>query len=54
MVINMEIVKEKDEPNDIEKIKSFLLGLEFTCHSQPSSRNQIYSKNENIVIIKSK
>jgi hypothetical protein len=50
----MKIHEENVESSDIEKIKKFLLGLEFICHSQPSSRNQIYSKKENVVIIKSK
>jgi hypothetical protein len=50
----MNFPDEKKEINDIEKIKKFLLGLEFICLSQPSSRNQIYSKKEDIVIIKRK
>jgi len=43
---------EKTELNDIEKIKKFLLNLEFKCQSVPSSQNLIYSKKGNIVIIK--
>ena len=48
----MEISREKKEMNDIEKIKNFLVGLGFICQSQPSSQNLIYSKKEDIIIIK--
>jgi len=50
----MKISREKSGLNDIDKIKNFLIGLEFICHSLPSSRNLIYSKKGNIVIIKYK
>jgi hypothetical protein len=48
------MTKEKKESSDIEKIKKFLLELNFICHSQPSSQNQIFSKEEDIIIIKRK
>jgi len=50
----MKISTEKNELSDIDKIKKFLTGLNFICYSQPSSRNQIYSKKEDIIIIKRK
>lgn len=48
----MENLEEKRKLSDIDKIKKFLIGLEFTCHSEPSSQNLIYSKKGNIIIIK--
>lgn len=48
----MKISKEKKELSDVEKIKNFLVGLEFICHSQPQSQNLIYSKKGDIIIIK--
>lgn len=49
----MKISREKKEMNDTEKIKNFLVGLGFTCQSQPSSQNLIYSKKGDVIIIKS-
>ena len=43
---------EKKELSDIEKIKHFLLDLGFVCNSYPSAQHLIYSKNEEIIIIK--
>lgn len=48
----MKNIEEKGELSDIDKIKQFLIGLEFTCQSEPSSQNLIYSKKGNIIIIK--
>jgi len=48
----MKNLEEKRELSDIDKIKQFLIGLEFTCQSQPTSRNLIYSKKGDIIIIK--
>ena len=52
MVFYMEKSVDKSELNDIDKVKKFLLGLNFICQSEPSSQNLIYSKKGNIVIIK--
>jgi len=49
----MKISSEKRGLNDIEKIKNFLVGLEFVCNSYPSSQNLIYTKGGNVIIIKS-
>jgi len=43
---------EKKELSDIEKIKHFLLDLGFVCNSYPSAQHLIYSKNEDIILIK--
>jgi hypothetical protein len=48
----MKNLEEKREISDIDKIIQFLIDLEFTCQSQPSSQNLIYSKKGNIIIIK--
>ena len=48
----MKSSSEKRKLNDIEKIKNFLVGLEFVCNSYPSAQNLIYSKNEDVVIIR--
>ena len=39
---------------DIDKIKNFVISLGFECNSFPNSSNQIYSKNNEVVIIKCK
>ena len=46
--------KDIDDRNlsDNEKIKNFLIDLGFICQSQPSSENLIYSKKEDIIIMK--
>jgi len=38
--------------SDIEKISNYLISLGFICQSQPSSQNQIYSKNGNVIIVR--
>ena len=43
---------KKIEKNDIEKVKKYLLGLGFICNSYPSAQQLIYSKNEQVIIIK--
>ena len=48
----MKILSEKRKIDDIKKVKNYLLELGFVCNSQPSAQNLIYSKNENIIIIK--
>jgi len=48
----MENYKENKETSDIEKIKKYLLKLGFYCNSHESARNLIYSKKNEVVIIK--
>jgi hypothetical protein len=38
--------------SDIKKINNYLISLGFICKSQPSSQNQIYSKNGNVIIVR--
>jgi hypothetical protein len=45
---------EKIGLKDIDKIKQFLISLGFECNSFPTSDHQVYSKNEEVVIIKCK
>jgi len=45
----MKVTEKKD---DVEKIEKYLLDLGFVCSSYPSSQQQIYSKNKEVVIIK--
>ena len=45
---------EKNNTNDIEKIKEYILGLGFICNSTPNAQNLIYSKKGDLVIIKNK
>lgn len=45
---------EKIGLKDIEKIKQFLISLGFECNSFPTSDHQVYSKNDEVVIIKCK
>jgi len=44
----MKVKKEES----IEKIKNYILDLGFVCNSDPSAQNLVYSKNEELVIIK--
>jgi len=37
---------------DIEKIKQYLKNLGFICKSYPTAQNLIYSKNDEVIIIK--
>ena len=48
----MKITGEKNKPDDIEKVKNFLLGLGFVCNSYPSAQHLIYSKDGETVVIK--
>jgi len=50
----LKVTSKKRNLSDIEKIKNFLVELGFVCNSFPSSQNLIYSKNEEIIIIKRK
>ena len=43
---------EKEETSDIEKIKKYLLKLGFFCNSHESAQHIIYSKEDEVVIIK--
>lgn len=42
----------KEELDDIKKIKNFLIELNFSCNSYPTSQYLIYSKNDKFVMIK--
>ena len=44
--------RENIELDDVDKIKNYLNGLGFICQSQPSSQNLVYSKKEEVVMIK--
>jgi hypothetical protein len=48
----MKISSSKRKIDDIKKVKNYLLRIGFVCDSHPLSENLIYSKNENIIIIK--
>jgi len=48
----MDFIGEKEELDDVEKIKNFLVMLGFVCISYPSAQNLIYSKKGETVIIK--
>ena len=50
----MKITVEKKDLSDIEKVEDLLFSLGFVCNSYSSSQNLIYSKKEDIVIIKNK
>ena len=50
----MKNTAEEKEFSDIDKIKKFLVGLDFICNSLPSAQHQIYSKNGEIVMIKNR
>ena len=52
MVNKMKSSSKKIKTDDIKKIKNYLVGKGFVCSSHPSSQNLIYSKNEDIIIIK--
>jgi len=43
---------KKGKNTDIEKIKDYMTKLGFICDSYPSSQNLIYSKDEDVIIIK--
>ena len=42
------------QTEEIEKIKNYLKGLGFNCDSHPTSQNLIYSKKNDVIIIKNK
>lgn len=42
----------KEDANDIEKVKSFILELGFDCISYPSAENLIYKKDGETILIK--
>jgi len=44
-------MKEK-KISDMEKIKNFLEKLGFACNSKPSAQNLIYSKGNEVIVIK--
>lgn len=48
----MKDINKKKNNDDISKIINFLLKLNFKCNSFPSSQQQIYSKNEDVIVIK--
>jgi len=48
----MKIPNIKKESEDLIKIRKFLEGLGFICNSDPSAQNLIYSKNNDIIILK--
>jgi len=48
----MTINKEKNNENDIDRVKNFLKTLGFVCSSYPSAQHLIYTKENNTVIIK--
>lgn len=45
----MKVSKEK---NDVEKVKKYLLELGFACNSNSSAQQLIYSKNNEVILIK--
>jgi len=46
--------KENKDNDDIEKVKKYLSGLGFVCNSDPTAQNLVYSKNEELLIIKNR
>jgi hypothetical protein len=48
----MKISREKSKTDDIKKVKNYLIGLGFVCNSHPLSQNLIYSKDEEVIIVK--
>ena len=47
-------MKNTNETNEVEKIKNYLKELGFICDSHPTSQNLIYSKKNDVIIIKNK
>jgi len=48
----MKREREINKSEDIEKIKQYLKNLGFICKSYPTAQNLIYSKNNEVIIIK--
>jgi len=44
--------KDRGESSEIKKIKNFIESLGYRGISHPSSQNQIYLKNDNVIIIR--
>jgi len=44
--------KENNDLVEVKKIKEFIQNLGFTSISDPSSENQIYTKNGNNIVIR--
>jgi hypothetical protein len=51
---NMNQNSKTTDMNDIEKVKEYMQRLGFICISFPTSKNLVYSKNGDIIIIKNK
>jgi len=50
----MDISEKKERIDDIKKIENFLTELGFASNSNPTAQNIIYSKNNEVIIIKNK